>query len=146
MLFRSLTDVDLRYITSLLVRGGYLAPQARGWRSNGAVESCRAFNAMVIGENDAGANHSWLLVPATGSFVEIDPVASMALGASWRSGSTDPEVLAEIVLDQLRSTGRTIRENGVLLEETEHARPVAVQRAADALSTMHDLTERFGLG
>lgn len=128
---------DLRYIASLLVRGEFAAPMVPGWDGSGAVESCRRFNRMVIGENGRGADHGLLLAPATGSFVAVDPVEAIALGEWWNGDATEVDTVADAVIARLRATGRVIRENGELLDDPAREREVARARAATARD-LHD--------
>lgn len=130
------TFADAAVCLALLVAAGYAMPATPDAPTTDAIAACRRLTRVLIEEDRLGADHSAIMSPSTGSAVEVDSVAILALGELWDGAPADAEALAERVVDGLGLQGRLIRHENELVEDRGTALAVGGDRISRLLSLL----------
>lgn len=130
---------------SLLIAAGFATPARPDGASAEAVASARRLNELLLRENRMGADHPTLVAPALGAALRTDIVEMIVFEALRDRGDLDLEALTNLALAELHRQGRTVREEGRLIDDPEQARAIVERRAQSALTTFTSVFERLGI-
>lgn len=125
---------DAATALALLVAGGYAAPLALESHRDGALDSCRRLNDVILAEQDHGRYLGGRVSPATGAMVAIGEVESIALALLWSGAPDDVSLLVKQVASTLQAQGRVVREKGELASDADAAGTVVRERVSALLS------------
>lgn len=129
---------------ALQVAAGYAAPAVPGPVSDQARDGARRLNSVLVDDARLGANPTHLVVPATGSALALDPVEVLVVGALGDGHPADVDALVAHVGDLFAAQGRTVREEGVLVDEPVAARAILERRVRSAITKRDGPLRRLG--
>ncbi len=130
---------------TILVEGGFAAPEATGWSENGSREAAHRINRVIVEETLLGRDFGFLVAPATGSNIPASIFEILVMGALWDEAAPDVAHLAEYVGGVLAQQGRTVQEQGVDVADPTRARLIVHEEVARALIQAAGTFKRLGI-
>ena len=118
--------LELLQAVALLIAGGYVHPVLPTGDTAVTREAVARLNKAIAQSNATGADIPRIVLPLTGSAMNVDLLESLTVGELLEGRAPDVEALATSLLAQLQSGGRSVQRDGQPIADAAEARSVVI--------------------
>ena len=123
-LFAKRAASDLSQAISLLMSGGYVQPVLPQPVQAKARDSTDRLNAAICANSADGGDFGRLASTVTGTAVGLDPLEMLVVREKLNGRPLEIETLTDSMLSALSQAGRSVQQNGKLIQDPAQARAV----------------------
>ncbi len=128
---------------AMLIASGHAHPVMPAGIAAASGMGC--LNAALIAAITSGEDLPALMSPLLGAAIAVSPLEALLIGALSDGGPDDLDRLTGLVASAMRTGGRQVTHNGVVVEDETQARTVLREAVADGLARRVPLFRRLGL-
>jgi hypothetical protein len=143
--FASRPLVELLQAVALLIASGYAHPLLPGGGSAAGRDASGRLNRTIAETNGNGGELARLVVPATGSSLNVDLLETLAVGELLSDRPKDLEALTTSVFEGLNRGSRSVQRDGKPVANPAEAREIVNVVLREILERRVPLLRRLGV-